>query len=137
MMAKGKEHRPVFMVRKGLALVPETDMDAEAIINIPHGHSVEITLKRERSNPRLRAYWQMLYEVVKATDCAPSEERLHEAVKLQTGYIDRIRLGNGMTVAIPGSVAFDKMTEDEFVRFFKGAERWLAQTYGWVSERAA
>jgi hypothetical protein len=79
----------------------------------------------------------MLSDVVSATDCAITPERLHEVLKLELGIVDLIRLPNGMTVALPGSIAFEKMDEDEFVAFFKRAEEWLASTYGYVNERAA
>ena len=137
MATKGKEQQPVFLVRKGLALVPETDADADVLSTIPYGHSVEILIKRNRSTGRMRAYWKMLHEVVEATDCAPNAERLHEVVKLGTGYVDHIKLGNGARVMIPASIAFDKMTETEMVGFFRRAEEWLARTYGWVTERGS
>ena len=77
----------------------------------------------------------MLHEMVAATECALTPERLHEVIKLETGVVDLIRLPNGMTVAIPGSISFDKMAEPEFIAFLEAAQRWLAETYGWVSER--
>jgi hypothetical protein len=43
-----------------------------------------------------------------------------------------------MTVAIPASIALDKMAEKEFVEFFQKVERWLGEVYGYVAqERAA
>lgn len=136
-MSKGKETRPIYLVRKGLSLVPELDMDADAISAIPHGRSVRVEIRQQRSHERLRAYWKMLSEVVAATGCAPSPEKLHEVVKLETGHVDLVRLGNGMTVAIPGSIAFDKMTETEMVGFFQAAQEWLGRQYGYVREAAA
>lgn len=136
-MSKGKDNKPIHMVRKGLALVPELDMDAEAIAAIPHGHSVRVEIKQQRSHPRLRAYWAMLGEVVAATECAASAEKLHEAMKLELGVVDLVRVGR-MTVAIPASIAFDKMTENDMAAYFARAEQWLAATYGYThQERAA
>lgn len=135
-MSKGSDKQPIFMVRKGPALVPELDMDAEAISTIPNGQSVRVEIRQTRSIGRMRAYWKMLHEVVQATECASSAERLHEALKLELGIVDLVRIGH-MTVAIPGSIAFDKMNENEMANFFGRAEAWLAQTYGYAREVAA
>jgi hypothetical protein len=137
MMAK-KPEKPVYaFIRRGNYLVPEMAHDLHALDAIAQGQRVKLEIKEWRNLDRHRAYWATLHDVIDATDCALSPERLHEVLKLETGVVDLIRLPNGMTVAIPGSISFDKMSEDEFVAFFKRAEEWLAATYGYVNERAA
>lgn len=136
-MAK-KQEKPVYaFIRRGNYLVPEMEYDLHALDAITQGQRVKLEIKEWRNLDRHRAYWATLHDVIDATDCALSPERLHEVLKLETGVVDLIRLPNGMTVAIPGSISFDKMNEDEFVAFFKRAEEWLAATYGYVNERAA
>lgn len=128
--------KPVYaFIRRGDALQPEMEMDRKALDGVAQGQRVKVEIKEFRNVGRHRAYWKMLHEMVAATECALSPERLHEVIKLETGVVDLIRLPNGMTVAIPGSIAFDKMDEDEFVAFFQAAERWLSETYGWIPER--
>lgn len=134
-MARKPEKPTYAFTRRGDALVPELDMDCRALDGISQGQRVKVEVKEFRNVGRHRAYWKMLHEMVAATECALSPERLHEVIKLETGVVDLIRLPNGMTVAIPGSIAFDKMDEAEFVAFFQSAEKWLADTYGWVPER--
>lgn len=136
-MAKRPE-KPVYaFVRRGNYLMPEREYDLHALDGIAQGQRVKLEVKEWRNLDRHRAYWATLHDVIDATDCALSPERLHEVLKLETGVVDLIRLPSGMTVAIPGSISFDKMAEDEFVTFFKRAEEWLAATYGYVNERAA
>lgn len=135
-----KPEKPVYAFRKrNGCLVPDMDFDRRALDGIAENELVRVEIREFRNIPRHRAYWAMLHEMVAGTECALSPERLHEVIKLETGVVDLIRLPNGMTVAIPGSIAFDKMSEEEFVAFFKAAERWLAETYGWApeSERSA
>lgn len=136
-MAK-KPEKPVYaFIRQGNALVPELEMDRRALEGIGQGQRVRVEIKEFRSAPRLRAYWAMLHDVVAATECAPSAERLHEAMKLELGIVDLVKVGT-MTVAIPGSIAFDKMTEAEMVEWFRISERFLAEKYGYEpQERAA
>lgn len=129
-MAK-KPEKPVYaFIRQGNALLPELEMDSRALEGIPNGQRVRVEIKEFRSAPRLRAYWAMLHEVVAATECAPSAERLHEAMKLELGIVDLVKVGT-MTVAIPGSIAFDKMDEPEMVEWFRTAERFLSEKYGY------
>jgi hypothetical protein len=131
-MAK-KPDKPVFaFIRQGDTLVPEMEYDAHALDGIANGQRVRVEIREWRNLSRLRAYWAMLHDVVVATEAAPVAEKLHEVLKLETGFVDTIRLPNGMRVAIPASVALDKMDEPDFIAFFQSAERWLAATYGYV-----
>jgi hypothetical protein len=130
-----KPEKPVYAFRRrGNSLVPEMDFDLRALDGIEQGQRVKLEIKEWRNVDRHRAYWAMLSEVVKATDCALTPERLHEVLKLETGVVDLIQLPTGFKVAIPGSISFDKMAEPEFIAFFQAAEAWLAATYGWVNE---
>lgn len=136
-MARKTEKAVYAFRRRGNVLTPDMDMDLRALDGVANGQLVRVEVKEFRNVARHRAYWAMLHEMVASTECALSPERLHEVIKLETGVVDLIRLPNGMTVAIPGSISFDKMGEDEFVAFFEAAQRWMATTYGYVSERAA
>lgn len=134
-MAKKPEKSVYAFRRRGNALLPGMDMDLRALDGVANGQLVRVEVKEFRNLDRHRAYWAMLHEMVAATECALSPERLHEIVKLHTGVVDVISLPSGLPVAIPGSISFDKMDESEFIAFFQKAEQWLAETYGWVPER--
>jgi hypothetical protein len=131
-----KPEKPVYsFVRRGDALVPEMEYDVRALDGVKHGQRVRVDIKEWRNLDRLKAYWAMLHEVVAATGAnGLSAERLHEVAKLQNGCVDVILLPTGMPVAIPASIALDKMSEPEFIAFFQKVEAWLAQTYGYVPE---
>ncbi|MDS1138612.1 hypothetical protein [Nitratireductor indicus] len=129
-----KRERPAYaFIRRGNSLVPEMDFDARALDGVANGQRVKVDVSEFRSAPRLRAYWAMLHDVVTATECAPSAERLHEAMKLELGIVDHVQV-KGFKVAVPASIAFDRMTESEMVEYFNLAQRWLAETYGYVPE---
>lgn len=137
-MAK-RPDKPVYaFVRKGNALYPAMEMDAHALDGVAQGQSVRVEVKEWRNVSRLRAYWAMLHDVVAATGANRlTAERLHEVLKLHNGCVDVVMLPNGQPVAIPSSIALDKMSEPEFIAFFEKATQWLAETYGYVSERKA
>lgn len=129
-MAKSPETAPIYVQRFGDKLVGEMQMDREAIAKFNAGDRIKVTLHTGRSPSRLRFYWQMLGKLVSATDCAPNAEALHSVIKLDLGYATPVRLRNGMTVLVPGSIAFDRMTEQEFSNFLERAIAWVAQNYG-------
>lgn len=138
-MKRAKPERSVYaFIRRGNALFPEMDFDIRALDGVANGQRVRIEVKEWRNADRLRAYWSVLHEVVDATGANNlTAEKLHEVLKLENGVVDLIRLPSGMTVAIPGSIAFEKMSEPEFIEFFRKAEAWLAETYGYVPQRSA
>ena len=41
---------------------------------------------------------------------------------------------SGLPVAIPASIALDRMSEPEFIAFFQKVEKWLSETYGYYPE---
>lgn len=132
MMAKRIE-KPVYaFIRSGNSLVPEMEYDINALEGIPQGHRVKIEIREWRNHSRLRAYWAMLHDVIEAAGANDlSAERLHQVIKLKNGCVDLISLPDGTVVSIPGSINFEKMDETEFVGFFRKAETWLAETYGY------
>ena len=138
-MAKpARKDRPVYaFCRRGNALVPDMSFDLRALDGVANGQRVRIEIREWRNMDRLKAYWSLLHECLEATGAAITPEKLHEVIKLETGHVELVRLPNGMTVAIPASIALDKMTEPEMVAFFQAAEEWLARVYGFVSEREA
>jgi len=133
-MAK-RPDRPVFaFIRQGNILRPEMAYDLRALDGVANGQRVRLEIKEWRNTDRLRAYWSLLHDAVDATGRHLTAEKLHEVIKLETGHVDLIALPNGMRVAIPASIAFDKMSEPEMIAYFAAAEEWLARVYGFVSD---
>lgn len=134
-MAKKDKDRPVYaFIRKGNSLVPEMAMDTRALDGISQGQRVKLEIKNFRNLDRLKAYWAILHECIDATGCAPNVKSLHNAIKLQTGHVELVRLNTGLTVAVPASIAFENMDESEMVSFFMAAEEFLATEYGFCSQ---
>lgn len=134
-----KPEKPIYsFVRKGNALWPEMEYDIRALDGIAHGQRVRVEIKEWRNLDRLKAYWSMLHDCIAATGANNlSAERLHEVAKLMNGCVDVVMLPGGQPVAIPASIALDKMSEPEFIDFFRNVEAWLAKTYGFAPEARA
>lgn len=130
-MAKDK---PVYaFIRKGNALIPEMEMDLAALEGVAQGQRVKCEIAEFRSIPRLRAYWATLGECIKATECSPNTQNLHEEIKLNVGLVDRVRF-KGHVVEIPSSIAIHKLPEPDMISYFQAAEKYLAEEYGFASD---
>lgn len=127
------KEKPVFgFRRKGDHLVPDMEFDAHALDGIAQGELVRLEIREFRSAKRHRLYWAMLHEVIEATGCNLTASRLHDVIKIKTNHVDVVGLPDGTLYALPGSIAFDKISEAEFVDFFKKAQQFLAETFGYV-----
>lgn len=133
-MAKNPEIAPFYVIRVGDHLVGEMMQDRDNIRKLKAGDRIKVQLHTGRSPSRLRFYWQMLWKLVDATECTPNAEALHSVIKLDLGYATPVRLRNGMTVLVPGSIAFDRMTEEEFGGFLDRAIQWIGANYGVTPE---
>jgi hypothetical protein len=72
----------------------------------------------------------MLHNVVEATGAFPDAERLHEALKLDLGFVTPMKLLDGRTVYVPDSAAMSRMDAAEFRRFFDAVVKRLAEVCG-------
>jgi len=131
-MAKS-EAAPIYMLKRNGHLVPEMGVDAELLSRLPETERIRVTLSTGRSPVKLRWYWAFLGRIVKATECAPTPESLHDVIKLHTGLVTPVMV-KGFTVAVPKSVSFSTMSEEEFSSFLDTAIKWVAQTYGITPE---
>lgn len=125
-----KDKRPIRAVRKGRALVPCGALDLDAFTAVKEGEPVEITIKQRRSLPQLRAYWQMLHNLVDATGAYPTADHAHTAMKFACGITIPMKTLTGDVFLIPDSTAFDKMQAPEFRAYFDLARKLIIERYG-------
>lgn len=113
-------------------LQPVSMYDAERIEDYPEGTLFNLSNTGKRSNPQHNLYWSTLRRVAKATGKWPTEHHLHDELKIACGYV-RIKLSalNGELVNIPDSISFDKMTQQEFQKYFELAMAKLAEGIGY------
>ena len=129
------EQPPIYVLRRGSSLIPEMTTDKDLIERLPVGTRIKVMVTEGRSPAKLRLYWAYLGRVVKACQCAPSPEALHDVIKLETGFTTPVRV-KGYTVLVPRSISFSSMSETEFSEFFENAVRFIAETYGITPEEA-
>ena len=113
-------------------LQPVTKYDAERMEDFPNGQLFNLKAAGKRSNPHHNLYWSTLRNVARDTGKWPTEHHLHDELKIACGYV-RIKLSglNGELVNIPDSIRFDKMTQQEFTKYFELAMQKLAEGIGY------
>lgn len=88
--------------------------------DIPNGALVQIEVKRPRNIQHHRLYFALVSLVWDNIDHDryPSVEDLHGAIKIAAGLRTRIELPDGTQGFMPGSIAFHKMSQDDFSSFY-------------------
>jgi hypothetical protein len=129
-MKPDRERMPIILRRTERGLEPRSRLAADALAQYALHSDVEISIKKRRSAPQLRLYWAMLHNVVEATGAFPDAERLHEALKLDLGFVTPMKLLDGRTVYVPDSAAMSRMDAAEFRRFFDAVVKRLAEVCG-------
>lgn len=129
-MKTDKETAPLVLRRTERGLEPRSRLAADILSQYAIGGDVEITIRKRRSHPQLRRYWVMLQQVVEATGAYPTAETLHEALKLDLGYVTPMKLFDGTLVYVPNSTAMSQMDAAQFSRFFERAAARLAELCG-------
>ena len=125
------ERREIIMRRNDRWLIPASPYEIDALLEYPEGKDLWVTIRRKRSTVHNAKYWAMLKEVVESgATTYNSAADLHKVLKIELGYVKHIVRLNGDIVLEPDSTAFDRMDQDEFNRFYEGAERLIAEHFG-------
>ena len=139
------------MASKGdgiIRLTGATPLDKEMLDSIPVDEDIKLVVTVPRNLKFHKKFFVLLGVILDYMDertrlelNVHTVEELLNRLKIDLGLYTLFIVGPGSTlpegtpIYQPDSISFDKMDEPEFVAFFEAAERWIAETYGWVSER--
>jgi hypothetical protein len=113
----------LLMKRVGGMLYPADAPSGEALRRVPERTPISVHLDRKRSAVQLALYWSVLQAVVDATGRWRTADELHLALKVATGCVDVVQLIDGRMIKVPGSIAFDAMSQDEAQAYYDAAFR--------------
>ena len=122
-----KERPPILMQRRGAFLVPQAPIDGEMLEAFPAGKPLKVVVTQPRNIKPHRLYFAMLKLVADNMQGPATKEALHEWIKLKTGVSVAIPLRSGKVDLVPGSIAFDKMNDDEFRVFLEAAKTLIVE----------
>lgn len=114
---------------KLLRLSPADGLAEEEIGRFPMGRPLRCTLVRARSDKNLRHYWACLEAFSRATGKA-SARVLHELLKMECGLVTVVSTSYGGVKLVPDSVAFDKLSEADFIDYKRRAFEALHVNFG-------
>ncbi len=99
-------------------LRPVDDKGREYVGKLRHGQQVEIEIKRARNPRQFRLYWGLVGLIFPQQSRYTTQEQLSNALKCSVGWCDEITLRDGRIMAVPKSMSFSNMKQDEFEPFF-------------------
>lgn len=119
------------MRREGTRLVCPSQDWLDLLMELPEGPDLNVTATRARSISQLGTYWASL---AFALEHGPewmskqwlSKDELSDALQIEVGFVNQIRLGNGMTYGVPKSKSFAECGQDVFNAYFSKAADQLA-----------
>lgn len=128
----GKDKAPGFMVEKTpRGLRPLTAWDEKGLDGFVMGQKFDLAPRRADFRSPLNGKYRMLLNAIaKRTHLGPTGEHLHQALKIDLGYVERVELPSGSIAQIPQSTAFDKMSDEDFRGYYERAVELLARALG-------
>lgn len=106
------------MRRSGDKLVPVTEWDREALLEIPEGRDLTVKVSRTRSAKQHRLFWALMQIVVDNHPFYLRSEQLVEWLKIRLGYVDEIMFHDCSTMMKVSSISFAAMGQEGFQKFF-------------------
>lgn len=119
----------------GPYLIPDSDVAEEALAAIPSGKSIRVKLDSPRNLKLHRRFWLLcsrVSEMLHAYGREESPEVVAARLKVACGVctvqpagLAVFRATGCNMIAIPGSIAFHTMDDDQFREFFKKCEAFI------------
>lgn len=105
-------------MQKHLGSLRPVDSAGEEELQHLKGGPVMVEIKQPRNANHHRLYWALINIVWQNQERYPTTYALHSAIKIAAGIRTEIELPNGIKGYIPGSIAFHKMNQMEFSKFY-------------------
>ena len=101
----------LLMKRQGKGLVPADPVAAELMAKLPMGKVLKGTISQPRNPDHHRKFFALLGAVFPHQDTYATNESFLSAIKCALGYGESVKLLDGRTVLVPGSISFAKMDQ--------------------------
>lgn len=106
-------------------LIAYDDESAAYISRIKDDEIIIADVRRGRNVRQHRLFWVLVGLLHEQQTIYTTKEQLAAAIKVGVGWCDFVSMPKGSTVAIPKSIAFDKMDQFEFDQFFESVIRFV------------
>lgn len=129
------------MRREGTRLTCPSPDWLDMLMGLPEDVDLNVSATRARSIPQLGTYWASL---AFALEHGPewvsaqwlTKDELSDALQIEVGFVNQIKLGNGMVYGVPKSKSFSECPQEVFNAYFSAASDQLARWCGFDVVRA-
>lgn len=105
----------------GVSLQAADQLAQEDLNALPRGPKLLCDVRKPRSVQHHRLFFAMVRKIAQATPTPLNEEALRDYITVKAGHVNTIPLAFGKVYQAPASIAFDKMDQGEFAKFFDQA----------------
>lgn len=103
-------------IRKGGALHPADVESAGEFSRLPAGKVIKVTAKQPRNAAHHRLYWVLCQRI--GSGIGEEAEVVSDVLKVATGHCTVVRTKTNGMLKLPKSIAWAKMDQAEFAKFF-------------------
>ena len=126
----------ILLLREGYRLVPADPQSYETIETLKENKTYSVEIKESRSRGESNLYWAGLGVLVENFDDEsekkwPTTRHYHNALLEHLGYTYRQWKVDGTFKVEIDSVAFDKMSDEDFKALFEKARAVTVQLFGY------
>jgi hypothetical protein len=111
----------VLVIREGNHLVACDSLSLEAIQTIKKGEAVTAVIRRNRNPKHHRKLFALLNVVFEAQSSFATTYELLTALKMATGLFETGKTVEGIPFAVPKSINFSSMCQNDFEEWYKKA----------------
>lgn len=109
-------------------LYPVYTSDHSALEKIANGETVEATIRQDRNVKHHAKFFAILEMCYKNQEYYNNKDVFRGLVQREAGYYEEVRTKNGIE-RWPKSIAFDKMSQDEFEELYEKCLQVLARLF--------
>lgn len=112
----------VTMLRTLSGLSPADEAAARAVARIKQGDAVQVEIHRPRRHKALRKWWLLCGLIAENNPEIKSKNQASDLLKILSGHCTTIAsVATGECWQIPDSIAFSRLSEDEFEEIWRRA----------------
>lgn len=108
-----------FLARKTplLTLRPLDDEGRSMVADLKPDETVTVEIKRARNPRQHRLFWALVSLIYDNQERYTTREQLADALKCAVGWCDEIELKDGRVMALPKSISYANMKNEDFKVF--------------------
>ena len=109
----------VCMKRRGNMFYPSDNESLEAIKGLPDGHEIIVDISRPRNPKNHRRYFAFINLAFDMQETFKTVDEMRYYLQMRAGHYEPMITHQGKTLYRPLSIAWEKLSEDDFKKLFK------------------